>query len=157
MRESCLIYCYCGVQSLFEVVLLYTFYTIPTFGSSVNVIFFLFQPHRNRGVKDGYQILSWDKKKFQACTGLINPVLNPYRPEIFFFRPYFHYCLSSAHHCEDHFHSWIFIKGMYHWRGSLCLSSSNGHHERGKFTRIESLVPNISVIEPNVFSFITVW
>ena len=22
-----------------------------------------------------------------------------------FFRPYFHYCLSSAHHCEDHFHS----------------------------------------------------
>ena len=22
------------------------------------------------------------------------------------YRPYFHYCLSSAHHCEDHFHSW---------------------------------------------------
>ena len=21
-----------------------------------------------------------------------------------FFRPYFHYCLSSAHYCEDHFH-----------------------------------------------------
>ena len=27
----------------------------------------------------------------------------PYRPEIFF-RPYFHYCLSNVHYCEDHFH-----------------------------------------------------
>ena len=27
----------------------------------------------------------------------------PYRPE-FFFRPYSHYCLSSVHYCEDHFH-----------------------------------------------------
>ena len=52
---------------------------------------------------------------------------------------------------------WVFIKGMYRWRGSLCLSSSDGHHEQGKFMRIESLVPNVSVIEPNVFSFITVW
>ena len=26
MRESCLVYCYSGIQSLFEVVLLYTFY-----------------------------------------------------------------------------------------------------------------------------------
>ena len=29
MRESCLVYCYSGIQSLFEVVLLYTFYTLP--------------------------------------------------------------------------------------------------------------------------------
>ena len=28
MRESCLVYCYSGIQSLFEVVLLYTFYTV---------------------------------------------------------------------------------------------------------------------------------
>ena len=28
MRESCLVYCYSGIQSLFEVVLLYTFYTL---------------------------------------------------------------------------------------------------------------------------------
>ena len=27
MRKSCLVYCYSGIQSLFEVVLLYTFYT----------------------------------------------------------------------------------------------------------------------------------
>ena len=27
MRESCLVYCYSGIQSLFEVVMLYTFYT----------------------------------------------------------------------------------------------------------------------------------
>ena len=33
---------------------------------------------------------------------------------------------------------WVFIKGMYHWRGSLCLSSSDGHHEQGKFMRIKS-------------------
>ena len=32
---------------------------------------------------------------------------------------------------------WVFIKGMHHWRGSLCLSSSNGHHEQGNFMRIE--------------------
>ena len=32
---------------------------------------------------------------------------------------------------------WVFIKGMHHWRGSLCLSSSNGHHEQGNFIRIE--------------------
>ena len=25
-----------------------------------------------------------------------------------FFRPYFHYCLSSAHYCEDHFHSGLY-------------------------------------------------
>ena len=29
MRESCLVYCYSGIQSLFEVVLLYTKDTIP--------------------------------------------------------------------------------------------------------------------------------
>ena len=28
----------------------------------------------------------------------------PYTPE-FFFRPYFQYCSSSVHYCEDHFHS----------------------------------------------------
>ena len=31
MRESCLVYCYSGIQSLFEVVLLYTFYTLKSF------------------------------------------------------------------------------------------------------------------------------
>ena len=29
MRESCLVYGYSGIQSLFEVILLYTFYTVP--------------------------------------------------------------------------------------------------------------------------------
>ena len=45
-------------------------FVIPTFGSSVNFIFFLFQPHRNRGVKDGYQILSWDKSQTQVIPSL---------------------------------------------------------------------------------------
>ena len=29
------------------------------------------------------------------------------------FRPYFHYCLSSAHHCEDHFHSCLYPQFKY--------------------------------------------
>ena len=33
------------------------------------------------------------KKKFKPVQAWI------------FFGPYFHYCLSSAHNCEDHFHS----------------------------------------------------
>ena len=33
MRESCLVYCYSGIQSLFEVVLLYTFYTPLTYST----------------------------------------------------------------------------------------------------------------------------
>ena len=45
-------------------------FVIPTLGSSVNFIFFLFQPHRNRGVKDGYQILSWDKSQTQVIPSL---------------------------------------------------------------------------------------
>ena len=45
-------------------------FVIPTFGSSVKFIFFLFQPHRNRGVKDGYQILSWDKSQTQVIPSL---------------------------------------------------------------------------------------
>ena len=32
-------------------------------------------------------------------------VLFELKGELIFFRPYFHYCLSSAHRCEDHFHS----------------------------------------------------
>ena len=40
------------------------------------------------------------KKKFRL-------VRDPVQAWIFFFRPYFHYCLSSAHYCEDHFHSQI--------------------------------------------------
>ena len=41
----------------------------------------------------------------ERCTGIAEAMgSNPHRPE-FFFRPYFHYCLGSAHHCEDHFHS----------------------------------------------------
>ena len=42
----------------------------PIFGSSVNFIFILFQPHRTRGVKDGYQILSWDKSQTQVIPSL---------------------------------------------------------------------------------------
>ena len=30
-----------------------------------------------------------------------------------FFRPYFHHCLSSAHYCEDHFHSRLYLQFKY--------------------------------------------
>ena len=39
MRESCLVYCYSGIQSLFEVVLLYKFYTFPI--QSKNIIIYI--------------------------------------------------------------------------------------------------------------------
>ena len=70
---------------------------------------------------------AWKKKKIQACMGFepmtsaipVQRALHRYRrghgfAEVMssnpvqawiFFRPYFHYCLSSAHYCEDHFHS----------------------------------------------------
>ena len=190
---------------------------MPTFGSSVKFIFFLFQPDKNRGVKDGYQILSWDKSQTQVIPSLSTiisylqrsnvlrcPTLVLLSQTCFFFYyflvamvtieavgfkprwslilemnfplPVWVLCTkmifapewpnarngiymtkSRTSFNKQLVDYWIFIKGMYHWRGSLCLSSSYGHHERGKFTRIESLVPNVSVIEPNVFSFITVW
>ena len=44
----------------------------------------------------------------EHCTGIAEVMgSNPVQAWIFF-RPYFHYCLSSAHYCEDHFHS-LFI------------------------------------------------
>ena len=40
---------------------------------------------------------------FKSCTGL----------NFFFFRPYFHYCSSSAHYCKDHFHSRLYPPFKY--------------------------------------------
>ena len=41
----------------------------------------------------------------ERCTGIVEVMgSNPVQAWIFF-RPYFHYCPSSAHYCEDHFHS----------------------------------------------------
>ena len=41
-------------------------FVIPTLGSSVNFNFVLFQLHGNRGVKAGYQILSWAESQTQV-------------------------------------------------------------------------------------------
>ena len=41
----------------------------------------------------------------EHCTGIVEVMgSNPVQAWIFS-RPYFHYCPSSAHYCEDHFHS----------------------------------------------------
>ena len=44
-------------------------FVIPTFRSSVNFIFVLFQPHRNRGVKGGYPIyiMEWKSNSSYPC------------------------------------------------------------------------------------------
>ena len=43
------------------------------------------------------------------CTGIAKIMgSNPIRTWIFF-RPYFHYCSSSVHYCEDRFHIHVFI------------------------------------------------
>ena len=38
-----------------------------------------------------------------------------YRPEKFFFRPYFHYCSFSVYYCEDYFHTHVFIHSSNRW------------------------------------------
>ena len=49
----------------------------------------------------------------ERCTGIAEVMgSNPVQAEIFF-RPYFHYCQSSAHYCEDHFHSRLYSQFKY--------------------------------------------
>ena len=40
----------------------------------------------------------------ERCTGITRGHGFKSRTGLNFFRPYFHYCSCSAHHCEDHFH-----------------------------------------------------
>ena len=57
-------------------------FVIPTFGSSIYFIFVLLQLHRNRGVKDGYQISSWDKSQTQLNHGLSLIISYPPRSNV---------------------------------------------------------------------------
>ena len=73
-------------------------------------------------------------KKIQACMGF-EPITSVilvsqrswvqilYRLEFFFFffRPYFHYCLSSAHYCKDHFHSCLYPQFKYDFHIFLAI------------------------------------
>ena len=55
----------------------------------------------------------------ERCTGIAEVMgSNPVQAWIFF-RPYFHYCLSSAYHCEDHFHSHYSFSWLMMQRCSL--------------------------------------
>ena len=72
------------------------------------------------------------------------------------FRPYFHYCLSSAHYCEDHFHSCLYpqFKYMtfiysYLFRRFHCRKNLNR-----KFTQIQDQSPPNPKIQ--IFSLVTV-
>ena len=49
----------------------------------------------------------------ERCSGIAEVMgSNPVQAGIFF-RFYFHYCLSSAHYCEDHFHSRLYPQFKY--------------------------------------------
>ena len=61
----------------------------------------------------------WDQHSDQLPIGLIAQLVMglwvqiPYRADFFFFRPYFHYCSSSVHYCEDCFHIYVFVCSSY--------------------------------------------
>ena len=49
----------------------------------------------------------------EHCTGIAEVMdSNPVQAWMFF-RPYFDYCSSSVHYCEDHFHIHVFIRSSY--------------------------------------------
>ena len=51
----------------------------------------------------------------EHCTGIAEVMgSNPIQAWIFF-RPYFHYCSSSVHYCEDRFHIHVFIRSSNIW------------------------------------------
>ena len=52
---------------------------------------------------------------FERCTSIAEIMgSNPVQAWIFF-RPYFHYCSSSVHYCEDRFHIHVFIRSSNMW------------------------------------------
>ena len=52
----------------------------------------------------------------KRCTGIAEVMgSNPVQAWIFFFRPYFHHCLSTVHYCEGHFHIHAFIRSSNIW------------------------------------------
>ena len=70
MRESCLVYCYSGIQSLFEVVLLYTFYTR---GLSLGDKIKDYVDRNNRGqvysLHEVTQLGKYSQRKFSYSSG----------------------------------------------------------------------------------------
>ena len=58
----------------------------------------------------------------ERCTGIAEVMgSNPVQAWIFF-RPYFHYCSSSVHYCEDRFHIHVFIRSSNMWLSYIhCL------------------------------------
>ena len=71
MRESCLVYCYSGIQSLSEVVLLYTFYT---FGAETRGAYHLARKSGNFGLKSNGKVI------FRKFRSKIVEYLQKYSP-----------------------------------------------------------------------------
>ena len=112
-------------------------------------------------------IFPYRPKFFKACTGFepmtsAIPVKIPYRPEFFFFRPYFHYCSSSVHYWEDRSRrrssSIISIKQYNHCSHILQLipqlvakisfSSSHTNFSSLEHTNIHSQTSSLKIFVP---------
>ena len=81
-------------------------FLISTFGISLYFIFVLFQLHRNRRVKGGYQIISWDESQTQVIYALSTIIFLPSKIQRSFVpnssvviielkRNFFYYCLVA--------------------------------------------------------------
>ena len=92
-----------------------------------------FMTSRWKTYTNGFLLNGWNVQKWRFLFFSLS--LNPVQAWIFF-RPYFHYCLSSAHHCEDHFHSW---QNWHCW-----------HIQRSALSSL-SLISSISWIPPLYF------
>ena len=123
-------------------------FVIPTFGSSVKFIFFLFQPHRNRGVKDGYQILSWDESQTQVIPSLSTIISYLQRSNVLWCPPLvllsqtrFLLLLSGSYGYDRN--CWSQAKMIINFRNELpssCLGSSHTHtHKKKNNTRTKKL------------------
>ena len=92
-----------------------------------------FMTSHGKTYTNGFLLNGWNVQKWRFLFFCLS--LNPVQAWIFF-RPYFHYCLSSAHHCEDHFHSW---QNWHCW-----------HIQRSALSSL-SLISSISWIPPLYF------
>ena len=73
-------------------------------GSSENKAWKIFRPVRN--------VMTW-AQLVEHCKGIAEVMgSNPVRAWIFF-KPYFHQCLSSVHHCEDRFDIHLLHRSSY--------------------------------------------
>ena len=66
----------------------------------------------------------------EHCTGITKVMgSNPVQAWIFF-RPYFHYCSSNVHYCEDRFHIHVFNRSSHIWFLFIHSHTKRCYHTR---------------------------